>query len=175
MRIDAGALHRIASGLLVTILVVVLTAVPLGRPAYAVWTPNKCDLDNKYWCFATSYEPISGGVTLNIRYMLGSRNGGYQWWQRYITQDWRFDYSFFYFLGGWAPGAEHYNPAPWESDHIYYSRSLADEGIFRGQYRGRSNVSPYPLLCDGYIDWHVYNAPGHYWQQGPYGCLTPQY
>ncbi|HYR94245.1 MAG TPA: hypothetical protein VEP48_08580 [Methylomirabilota bacterium] len=40
----------------------------------------------------------------------------------------------------------------------------------RQQYMGQVNVSPFPVQCDQYVDWHMYNS-GHYWQIGTDTCL----
>lgn len=52
-------------------MVVVLLVAPLSRPASAVWTPDKCDIEGKYWCYAVYYYTYPGGVQLSNRYYWG--------------------------------------------------------------------------------------------------------
>lgn len=172
MRVSASGLRRIGTTILVALLVVIASAVPLSKPAAAGWTPNACDSVAKYYCYSVYYVPISGGVQIQTRWMAGARDGGYNYWTRKVVQDWRFDYSFFYFLGEWRGGASiHYNTGyPMETEVTTSWRSVMDEAIVRTQYVGESNAPGNPVQCEPYIDWHMYNS-GHYWQLGTYGCL----
>ncbi len=164
---DVGQRRR----LLAAVLVGVLSLVPLSQRAYAGWTYDACDIDVKYWCYAVYYTTFSGGVTVENRYYWGGLgNGGAVWWRRWITQDWHYDFSSWYFLQGWAPGDIHTSPG---TESVFGSRSIANEGVVRMQLRFKSTGQGIEW-CDGYVDWHLSDG-GYYYMQGPYGCLTPIY
>jgi hypothetical protein len=156
--------------ILVALLVVVVSALPLSRPADAGWTPDYCDGGNKYWCYSVYYVTISGGVEIQTRWMNGARDGGYDWWLRHTVQDWRFDGSTWYFLESWGESSTHYNVNPWESEATTYWVDVANEGIVRQQYKGEINVSPFPVQCDQYVDWHL-TTSGATPALGMYTCL----
>lgn len=47
--------HRLLVAVAIAILVLTTSVVPLSRPASAGWTPDKCDIEVKYWCYAVFY------------------------------------------------------------------------------------------------------------------------
>lgn len=162
-------MHR----LLVALLVVVVSVAPLSRPVSAAgWTPDKCDIDVKYWCYAVFYYTYSGGVEVWDRYYWGSLgNGGAQWWKRHITQDWRNNSGSWTFLQGWAPGSEHYSTG---TETVYYQRSIANEGVVRMQNQFKA-AGTNNIFCDGYVDWHLSDT-GYYWSMSSSPtCLAPAY
>lgn len=165
MRSDSH--RRIGPALLVIVFAVVLSALPLSRPAYAVWTPNHCDSAAKYYCYSELYEPYSGGVTLQTRSVWCGLDGGYNWCQRWILEDWRNNSGSWTFIQSWPATAPQYSDG-WQSVTLW--TNIDNEAVSRNQRRGQINVSPYPVDCEPYVDWHV-SSTGYYVSEGSYVCL----
>lgn len=156
-------------------LVIVLPAIlnALAQPASADWTETVCDPDVKYWCKDVNYTPGST-VSINQRWHQGGRDGGAQKWQRYITQDWRYDSptNTWYFQKGWAPGSWFTNVALDTWDAILESRSVAAEAVVRLQNRYYECTSSCYYWCSTYVDFKL-SLGTH--SKGGVTCLNPVY
>jgi hypothetical protein len=152
-----------------SLLLAVLSLVPSSQLAIASTTTyTACDSVPKYWCYSVNYDTYTGGATINARYFQGGLGGSANWWKRWVTQDWRDNLGSWTFMGSWASSGPHY---VWESDTIFYARSIDNEAVARMQNQFQDSSDGH-LWCDGYVDWHLSDG-GYYYMQGSFGCLTP--
>lgn len=150
----------------------------LAEPASADWTTRVCDSAPKYWCKQVKYTPGGSTIEINERWHEGGRGGvgtGTQWWQRWITQDWRYDQptNTWYFQTGWAPGPERPNTSLDTWDPIISTRTYGHQAVARLQNRYYECIpNECYHWCSPFTDFKV--SIGTY-SEGPRGCLSPVY
>lgn len=155
-----------------------LTSQLLSQVALAQYTQEPCDGNYKYWCFLVDWTPQgTDNELVNWRGHEGGLGGSAAWWQRWITQDWRYSGGTWTFLGGWAPGSYH-TDAGMVWDSISSQRSVSGgEAVVRLQnkycdHQPGGGCSGY-TWCSAFVDFHL-DVVSTY-SPGPSDCLTPQY
>lgn len=170
-------LRELARTVMAVSIVAPMLLLMLAQPASADWTTTVCDGQVKYWCKDVNYTP-GGTVSINQRWHEGGRDGGAQWWQRWITQDWQYDAATgtWYFQKGWAPGSQLYNVALDTWDGILESRSVAAQAVVRMQNRYYECVGGECYYwCSTYIDFKLSLGTYSVGSGGRFGCLSPVY
>lgn len=138
-----------------------------------------CDSDHKYYCNDVLYfHTCCDTIEVDSRWHEGGVDRGAIWWQRWITQDWRYDQptNTWYFQAGWAPGVQRYNVPLDTWEYVGATRTYGNQAIVRlqNQYHECVGGDCYEW-CSLYIDFNLSLATYHQGSGGRYGCLTPVY
>lgn len=173
----AGVALQVRAHLMAIAIIVPLVLLSISQPATADWTSTVCDSVPKYWCKDVNYASGEGSVAIYQRWHQGGRDGGAQWWQRWITQDWRFDQTsgIWYFQKGWAPGSQQYNINLDTWDPIIETRNVGHQAVVRMQNRYYECVGDCYTWCSNYVDFKLSIGTYSLGSGGRFGCLTPVY
>lgn len=73
-------------------------------------TPERCDVDRKYWCSKVSYDPLSPtSWIIRDRWYKGGVDGLIAWWELYYYADWEWDGSRYVLVRQFGPVGPFFN------------------------------------------------------------------